>query len=102
SKGVEAIHVNNILDSYFTTDKAIAEYANQNQLIVITKDIDFRNSYFLKKSPKRLIRICLGNIATKELISIFEKHLELFRKTYSSNAEFYIEISSENTLIINS
>ncbi|MCJ8167397.1 DUF5615 family PIN-like protein [Pontibacter sp. E15-1] len=100
--GVEAYHVNNILDSFYTSDGAVATYADKHQLIEITKDVDFRNAYFLSKSPQRLIRVCLGNMATKELNAIFEKYLELLKKSYHTTARFYIEISRENALVINS
>ena len=99
-KNIEAIHVNTILDSFFSSDKAIATYADQNKLIVITKDIDFRNSYFIRKSPQRLIRICLGNINTTDLITIFEQQLNFLEKAYQSHTFFYIEINSNNTLIL--
>lgn len=102
SNGVEAQHVNHILNSFHTSDKDIAAYADENKLIVITKDIDFRNSFFLNKSPQRLIRICLGNIATTELISVFEHNLAFLKKTYAATSAFYVEISRDNTLIIHS
>lgn len=102
SRGVEAQHVNYILNSFHTSDEDIAAYADENELIVITKDIDFRNAYFLKKSPQRLIRICLGNIATTELIYIFEDNLRFLKKTYAATSTFYVEISRGNTLIIHS
>ncbi|RDV16912.1 hypothetical protein DXT99_02065 [Pontibacter diazotrophicus] len=102
NKDVEAQHVNNILNSFHTSDKDIAAYADENKLIVITKDVDFRNAYFLKKSPQRLIRTCLGNIATTELISIFENNLTFLKKTYAATAEFYVENSRDNTLVTHS
>jgi len=42
SLGFETIHVNNILDSWFSKDSDISKYADENDLIVITKDSDFR------------------------------------------------------------
>lgn len=66
--GFQTIHVNQILDSWNTKDKDICEYADKNDLIVITKDYDFRDSYFINGSPKKLIKINLGNISTIELI----------------------------------
>ena len=44
--GYETIHVNQILESWKTKDKDICEYADKNDFIVITKDYDFRDSYF--------------------------------------------------------
>ena len=58
-----AIHVNEILDKWFTKDSEISTYADLNDLIVITKDSDFRDSFFIKKTPRKLIKINLGNIS---------------------------------------
>lgn len=53
--GFEVIHVNEILDKWITSDSKICNFADQNDLVVITKDSDFRNSFYIKKSPKKLI-----------------------------------------------
>jgi len=52
SRKIEATHVNTILNSFYSADKAIAAYADHYDMIVITKDVDFRNSYFIKKTPQ--------------------------------------------------
>ena len=49
--GIVAEHENNLPDGFYTTDKAIPDYADKNKLLVISKNIDFRNSYFIKRSP---------------------------------------------------
>ncbi|WP_409049702.1 DUF5615 family PIN-like protein [Runella sp. MFBS21] len=33
--------------------------------MVVTKDEDFRNSFFLQHTPRKLIRIILGNISNQ-------------------------------------
>lgn len=43
---IETIQVNEILDKWNTTDKDISIYTEENDLMVITKDADFRNSFF--------------------------------------------------------
>lgn len=63
----DAIHVNDILNGFYSTDNQISSYADENGLTVVTKDIDFRNTFFLRRIPGRIIRICLGNISNQEL-----------------------------------
>jgi predicted nuclease of predicted toxin-antitoxin system len=75
-KGYEAIHVNNILESYHTKDSAISDYANQHGFTVITKDIDFKDSHFIQDKPRKLLHITLGNIPTIQLIEILDKNLD--------------------------
>ena len=52
----------------------ICAIADANDLIVITKDEDFRSSFFLKNSPNKLIRVVLGNISNQDLLALFEKY----------------------------
>jgi len=57
NKGIVSMHVNDILDKWFTTDIKICEYADEHDFTVITKDTDFKNSHFINHSPKKLIKI---------------------------------------------
>lgn len=50
--GFTVIHVNEMLNNWFTSDSMISKFADENDLIVITKDSDFRNSFYIKRSPK--------------------------------------------------
>jgi predicted nuclease of predicted toxin-antitoxin system len=70
SKGYNAFHVNSLPDKWYTKDNYISKYADLNDFILITKDADFRNSYFIKKTPKKLIKVNLGNISNAALIDI--------------------------------
>ena len=98
-KGIEAIHVNEILDKWFTKDKAICRFADENDYVVLTKDIDFRNTFFLQDTPKKLIRISLGNIKNQELINIFDKYLDKIIKSLECKS-CYLEIEKDNILVI--
>lgn len=97
--GYEAIHVNNILDKWLTKDKDICKYADSNELIVITKDYDFRDSFFLRKTPKKLIKINLGNISTNELLKSISDILPALERL-SVNSYFMIEIGKNYTTFI--
>ena len=46
SKNYNCVHVNTILDKWFTKDNAIAKYKDLNDLLLITKDGDFRASHY--------------------------------------------------------
>jgi predicted nuclease of predicted toxin-antitoxin system len=96
SKNYDCIHVNSILDKWFTKDKEIAKYTDANDLILITKDADFRDSYFLNNTPKKLVKINLGNISNSNLISIIDSNLDKIEKL-NQNKNFIIEIDSENS-----
>jgi predicted nuclease of predicted toxin-antitoxin system len=94
--GYETIHVNQILDRWNTRDNDICSYADSNGLIVITKDYDFLDSYFLKNTPKKLIKINLGNISTTDLIKSLSDILDAIERL-DSNSTLLIEIGKNST-----
>ncbi len=100
NRSITAIHVNRILAKWHTKDSEICRYADKHDYIVISKDTDFRNSHFLRHTPRKLIHVALGNIANSELIKIFDKNLELFRQQYKED-RCYIEISKEEITVNN-
>lgn len=93
-------HVNQILRKWNTTDSEICKYADENNLIVITKDSDFKNSHFINKTPKKIIRITLGNISNDELITLFAKYLPSILQLSDIEA-FYAEIGEDQLFIFN-
>ena len=42
-EGCTSIHVNQILQKWFTSDAEICKYADKNSLVIITKDSDFNS-----------------------------------------------------------
>lgn len=95
SHGFNTIHVNEILEKSATKDSDICKYADENDLIVLTKDSDFRDSYFIKQTPKKLIKINLGNISNQELKNILSANLASIQKI-STRKHFLLEIDKDN------
>lgn len=74
-KGLNSIHTLEFPEKNKTKDSRIAKIANKEDRIVISKDVDFLESFLIKKEPRRLIIIRTGNIPNKHLIKIFEENL---------------------------
>lgn len=89
--GFECIHVNDILDKWYTTDKAICAYADKNDFVIISKDADFRDSFLINNTPKKLIKINLGNISNAVLMQIFENNIDAIQRL-DNHGSFLIEI----------
>jgi len=100
SQGIETEHVNQILDKWFTKDNDICTYADKNNFTVISKDKDFKDSHFIRQTPKKLIKINLGNISTNSLITIFGKTLEQMTSLFAKNDRCYVEINQDDIIII--
>lgn len=94
--GFEAIHVNQILDHSETKDSDLCRYADQNDYVIITKDADFRDSFFVSKKPKKLIKINLGNISNQHLISLINGAINTIQKL-DEKPGFLLEIDKKTT-----
>ncbi len=93
-QNIVAFHVNELPDKWFSKDSFIANYADSNNLVLITKDEDFKNSHFLQSTPKHIVRITLGNISNEKLIIIFSKNLEMITNSMLSE-KCYLEINEQ-------
>ncbi|MCK5211003.1 MAG: DUF5615 family PIN-like protein [Cyclobacteriaceae bacterium] len=94
SLSFQTIHVNEILDKWHTTDLEICSYADEHNMIVITKDYDFRDSFYLNNTPKKLIKINLGNISNSQLVHLLSENLRAIQKL-DKHPSFLVEIDTE-------
>ncbi|MDB5141483.1 MAG: hypothetical protein JWQ66_196 [Mucilaginibacter sp.] len=94
-----SVHVNQILQKWHTPDADICKYADENSMVVVTKDTDFKNSHFINKTPKKVIRITLGNISNSDLMALVISYLP-FILPLSVRDSFYIELSHGQITII--
>ena len=62
SQGHDAIHTDDLPLKAETPDSAINDISKTQERIVITKDADFLDSYYIKNIPPRLLLITTGNI----------------------------------------
>lgn len=70
------------------SDSQIWLYARENNLTVVTKDIDFSNRIILSKPPPRVIHIKVGNM-----------RLSSFRQFMIDNWERIAQVSKSNKLV---
>jgi predicted nuclease of predicted toxin-antitoxin system len=90
-KGYKTEHVLDVLNKARTNDADIRKYADIHDLILITKDKDFVTSRIFLRSPKKLIKINLGNIGNEELLRIFDKNWETI-SSIISKSDYLIEL----------
>jgi predicted nuclease of predicted toxin-antitoxin system len=94
--GITAIHVDALQDGDETTDKAISQYADDHDLIVITKDTDFYYSHMISGKPKKLLLITTGNIKNKELFNLIRNNLSNLQKLFESCR--YVELNNNGLI----
>jgi predicted nuclease of predicted toxin-antitoxin system len=98
-RGVDATHVNRILDGSGTKDADVAAFADANDMVLITKDSDFRDSHFLAGTPSRLIRLTLGNLPNDALLELLDRHWEALAEALSDSS-CYVELGSEGVVVL--
>ncbi len=95
--GHEALHTLELPDKNKTTDKQIIELSVKENYIVITKDDDFLETFFLKQQPSKLVLVKTGNISNEELLKIFTIHITKLENIMSVNS--LIEIFRDEIII---
>lgn len=60
--GHDAVHTIELPDGNRSTDQQIAELADADSRVVVTKDRDFRDGHLLTRSPRQLLIIATDNI----------------------------------------
>ena len=62
--GEQYIHQCDLGDSW--TDEQIWDYAQENNLIIVTKDSDFSNKLIAVEPPPKVVHLRIGNMKMKE------------------------------------
>ena len=92
----DAIHTNDLPARNLTADTAIADIADQENRIVITKDGDFLKLKILHDKPEKLLILTTGNIVNKELLALFERNFQIIQKLFNS----YDTVEMNNNFVI--
>jgi predicted nuclease of predicted toxin-antitoxin system len=80
--GANAIHTTYFEDGHLLDDGAIRKIAVAESRIVVTKDADFRDYFFLKGSPPNVLLIKTGNILNKDLIILLQSNFQAISKLF--------------------
>lgn len=88
-KGYDVIHTDDLQNKERTTDDEIRNIARKENRIVVSKDLDFLNSYYLKGEPKKLI-----------VITTIKIYLNFFLIIWKELKNFLMSIILLNCLIM--
>lgn len=80
----DAVHTAELPEQNLTSDLFIADFADDKNYIVISKDSDFLKLRILQDKPKKLLMITTGNIVNKELLVLFERNFSIVMKLFDS------------------
>jgi predicted nuclease of predicted toxin-antitoxin system len=98
NNGYDCIHTNSLPNKERTSDKEIRELAIAENRIVISKDTDFLDSYYIQASPKQLLLITTGNINNKQLLALFTFNLPKLCSLFEAHS--LIEMNNESIIVL--
>ncbi|AIE76149.1 DUF5615 family PIN-like protein [Synechocystis sp. PCC 6714] len=97
SMGYDSVHTKELALRNATPDTEINLISISEQGIVITKDSDFWDSFYIRQQPYKLLLVTTGNIKNKELEDIFIKNLEKITKLFEDYS--LIEMSRDTVTV---
>lgn len=86
TKGHDSIHTLELPKANLTPDTEIISISVAEHRIVISKDVDFLESFLLANNPKKLVLVKTGNIKNAELLTLFEHSLDSLCSLLSKNS----------------
>lgn len=75
ARGHEALHTMDLPEGNRTDDAAINERSVRDHSVLVTKDVDFVDTFLLRRQPYKLLLVTTGNISNHELERLFEDNL---------------------------
>ena len=97
SRGQDAIHTKELTLKNATSDTEINTISIREQRIVITKDSDFWDSFYISQEPYKLLLVTTGNISNKELELLFVKNLD--QLVHLLDQHSLIEMSRDSVIV---
>lgn len=84
--GHDVIHTSQLTAHNRTPDEIINQISLTEKRVVVTKDSDFYHSHLLLGKPWKLLLVRTGNIRTRELAALFERHLATIIAAFDNNS----------------
>lgn len=97
--GHDSRHVNRLPAKWNTSHKDIAKLADQEDRILITKDPDLRDSCIVHGTPRKLIKVNLGNIPHGQLTTLFLENLHRIARL-KERPRFLLEVDKVRLSVI--
>ena len=96
--GYDAIHTNELTAHNRTSDEIINQLSLAEKRAVVTKDSDFYHSHLLLRKPWKLLLVRTGNIGTRELTALFQRHLPAIVAAFDENS--LVELDRQTVQIV--
>ncbi|MEP6988152.1 MAG: DUF5615 family PIN-like protein [Chloroflexota bacterium] len=95
--GHDVIHTLDLPNGNATPDSQINNLSVEDERIVVTKDSDFVDSFYLSGKPYKLLLISTGNITNTELVNLFLPQLLAMVEAFEESR--FVELSRTALII---
>lgn len=95
--GHSAIHTLDLPHQNQTDDHEIMQYADANDCVVISKDADFVDAFYLQQTPHKLWLISTGNISNLDLERLILANLSTIVTLFANHR--FIELSRTDIIV---
>ncbi len=95
--GYDAIHTLEMPNGNSTTDTEINDASERDRRVVITKDADFENSFYVFGKPYKLLLISTGNISNPGLEALFAPNFPAITAAFEEHS--FIELTLTTVII---
>lgn len=96
-RGQDAVHTLDLPLGNRTPDEDIVELSLRQSRIVVTKDVDFVDSFLLKHRPEKLLVITTGNITNAALETLFHRNFQAIAEAFEGHD--YLELTQSAWII---
>jgi predicted nuclease of predicted toxin-antitoxin system len=98
SFGHDVVHTLDLPQKNRTSDENLCQLARSEQRVLVTKDNDFVDSFFLRGLPPKLLFVTTGNISNNELLALFRGNLQSI-VAFLTALSCYVEIDRNGLTI---
>jgi len=93
--GLDSIHTSDFNKGHLLNDSEIIDIAKSQSRIIITKDKDFYDYFFLFGPPPKVLLLKVGNINNENLIELFKTAIQKVIFSYENDAGLIMLTTNE-------
>ena len=93
----DAVHTLDLPGGNRTPDAELSEICEREQRVLVTKDLEFADSFLLKQQPPLLLLISTGNIGNREREALVRARLADVEAAFVSSS--FVELDRDAVII---
>ena len=97
SEAHDALHTLDLPGGNRTPDAELCNICAREQRVLLTKDLDFTDSFLLNRRPAQLLLISTGNIDNRDLEALVRARLPEIEAAFASSS--FIELDRDGIII---